>query len=52
MTAFLVMGAISMYLFFQGCFSPGRIVGNTRYASPQISFNDFLQIGLRLLLVP
>lgn len=32
MTVFLVMGAISMYLFFQGCFSPGRIVGNTRYA--------------------
>ena len=31
MTVFFVVGALVLDLFFRGCFSPGKIAGNTRY---------------------
>ena len=34
-TVLLVAGAFTQHLYFQGCFSPGKIVGNTRY--PEIA---------------
>lgn len=36
MTALCVMGLLFHYLFYQGCFSPGKIAGNTRY--PDMAF--------------